>query len=800
MKYIIVFISIFLLLNAVSFSKSITIKSSLNGTITDAKTKKPLQGASIIIHDTKIGATTKQDGTFTTSFFQSGKYLVEISYQGYASIIETIEINGNTTKNFSLQETVVEQEAVTVTGTTSATKIKNSPQPVVVVSKTDLFRTSSTNIIEALSKSVSGLSILTTGPAIAKPVIRGLGYNRMVTINDGIRQEGQQWGDEHGIEIDEASIQKAEVLKGASSLMYGSDAMAGVLNLISNQPTQQGTIKSNLNLGYLDNNKMFSTNANVASNLKNGFNFNVYGSYKSAADYQNKYDGKVFNSRFKEQNFGGYIGINKQWGYSHLLLSNFNQKIGLIEGARDAVTGKFTVFAETPQEHIATKDELNSRDFYTPFQLINHFKIAIDNNVNLKKGRLTFNVGYQENKRKEFGNNLSPTTPDLFFDLQTINYNFQYHLQEKNNWKTVIGINGMSQQNKNKADEVLIPEYKQYDLGGFITTRKSFKRLTLTGGFRGDHRNLLTSRFEDGAAIKFNKLEKTFSNVSASVGASYNAKDNLTFKLNVARAFRSPTVSELSSNGSHEGTNRYENGNDNLKSETSLQVDAGIEVNNEHISFAVNAFYNSIHNYIFYNKLHSLFGDDSLVYVGGNSINAYQFNQSNARLVGFEANLDIHPHPLDWLHFQNSFSMVAGTFANEFAGSKNLPFMPPARLLSELKADFKKAGKGFKNLYLKIEADKNFSQQNIFTSFNTETTTTSYTLINIGFGADVLVHKKTAFGISIGLNNIADIAFQSHLIRLKYTNINIVTNRVGVFNMGRNLNVKINVPLSFSLK
>ena len=799
MKYFILFILSFLFINLTAFSKIASIKSSLNGSITDAKTKQPLQGASIIIHDAKVGAISKHDGTYCTSFFQSGKYLVEVSYQGYASIIETIEINGNIIKNFALQETVVEQEAVTVTGTTSATKIKNAPQPVVVVSKTDLFRTSSTNIIEALSKSVAGLSILTTGPAIAKPVIRGLGYNRMVTINDGIRQEGQQWGDEHGIEIDEASIQKAEVLKGASSLMYGSDAMAGVLNLISNQPIQEGALKSNINLGYFDNNKMVSNNANVAGNLINGFNFNVYGSFKTAADYQNKYDGKVFNSRFREQNFGGYIGINKDWGYSHLLLSNFNQKIGLVEGTRDAATGAFTVFAETPQEHIATNDELNSRHFYTPYQSINHFKIAIDNSVNLKRGRLTFNVAYQENKRNEFGDNLTTTLPSLFFDLQTINYNIQYHLQEKNNWKTVVGINGMSQQNNNKADEVLIPEYKQYDLGGFITTKKSFYKLTLTGGLRGDHRSLSTSRFEDGTNVKFSKLEKTFSNFSGSIGASYNLNDNLTFKLNVARGFRSPNVSELSSNGTHEGTSRYEYGNNNLKSETSMQIDAGIEVSSEHISFAVNAFYNSINNYVFYNKLQSSIGGDSLVDVGGNAITAFQFNQSNARLVGFEANLDIHPHPLDWLHFQNSFSIVAGTFSNEFAGSKNLPFMPPARLLSELKADFKKLRKGFKNLYVKVEADNNFAQKNIFTSYNTETATTSYILINIGLGADVLFNKKEAFNIAVGLNNVTDIAYQSHLSRLKYAEINNATGRTGVFNMGTNLNIKINVPLSFSI-
>ena len=798
MKHIFIFIfSYFILL---PFARANAVKSTLSGIITDAKTKQPLQGASILIHDIKVGTISKQDGSYTTTTFQSGKYLVEISYQGYASIIETVDINGSTTKNFALSETVTEQEAVTITGTTSATKIKNNPQPVTIVSKTDLFRTTSTNIIDALSKSVAGFSALSTGPAISKPVIRGLGYNRMVTINDGIRQEGQQWGDEHGIEIDAASVQKAEVLKGAASLIYGSDAMAGVLNLISNQPVQQGTIKSNISLGAIDNNKMYDGFANIAGHLNNGFNFNVYGSYKSAGDYENKYDGNVFNSRFNERNFGGYIGINKHWGYSHLLISNFNQKVGLIEGARDAVTGEFTVFTGTPDEHIATNGELTGRRFYTPYQRINHFKIGIDNSINLPKGRLTFALAYQQNKRKEFGDNLVPTTPSLFLDLKTINYNLQYHFPEKNSWKTSVGINGMEQQNSNRAEEVLIPEYHQFDAGGFFVTKKSYKKLTVTGGIRTDIRTLKTTQLIKNSEEKFSALDKSFTNFTGSVGASYNANDNLTFKLNVARGFRAPAVSELSSNGAHEGTNRYEYGNANLKSESSLQIDAGVEVNSEHISFSVNTFYNAINNYIFYNKLSAANGGDSLISNGGNLINAFQFNQSNAVLMGFEANLDIHPHPLDWLHIQNSFSLVSGKFKNEFEGSKNLPFITPPRLLSELKADFKKADKVFKNAYAKFEVDNMFAQKNIFAAFNTETETPGYTLLNFGIGSDIKTTKNNFINVAFAVNNIADVAYQNHLSRLKYSNINNATGRMGVFNMGRNISLKVNVPLNFELK
>ena len=801
MKFINIVISIFLFsYSAHTTVNNIAIKSNLSGIITDAKTKQPLQSASILIHDIKVGTVSKQDGSYITTTFQSGKYLVEVSYQGYASIIETIDINGTTIKNFTLSETITEQEAVTVTGTTSATKIKNNPQPVTIVSKTDLFRTTSTNIIDALSKSVAGFSALSSGPAISKPVIRGLGYNRMVTINDGIRQEGQQWGDEHGIEIDAASVQKAEVLKGSASLIYGSDAMAGVLNLISNQPVQQGTIKANISAGAIDNNKMYDGFANIAGHLNNGFNFNVYGSFKSAGDYENKYDGKVFNSRFKEQNFGGYIGINKHWGYSHLLVSNFNQKLGLIEGSRDAVTGEFIVFTGTADEHIATNGELTGRNFYTPYQGINHFKIGIDNSINLPKGRLTFALAYQQNKRKEFGDYIAPTTPNLFFDLQTINYNLQYHLPENNNWKTTIGINGMQQQNNNRATDVLIPEYHQFDLGGFIVTKKSYKKLTVTGGIRTDVRTLKTTQLIENSNVKFAALDKSFTNFTGSIGASYNANDNLTFKLNVARGFRAPTVSELSSNGAHEGTNRYEYGNTNLSSETSLQIDAGVEVKSEHMSFVVNTFYNAINNYIFYNKLSAVGGGDSLVDNGGAFINAFQFNQSNAVLMGFEANLDIHPHPLDWLHIQNSFSMVYGKFKNEFEGSKNLPFITPPRLLSELKSDFKDVGKLFKNAYAKFEVDNVFAQKNIFAAFNTETETPAYTLLNFGIGTDIKTSKTNSISVALAINNIANVAYQSHLSRLKYSDINNATGRMGVFNMGRNISLKVNVPLNFTLK
>ncbi|MEN9685035.1 MAG: hypothetical protein RLZZ28_821 [Bacteroidota bacterium] len=774
---------------------------NLTGRITDAKTGKPLAGASIYIHEAKTGTVSDESGNFKTPAIPSGKYLVEVSYQGFATILEKLDIQVNTVKNYTLKETYVENEAVTVTGVASASKVRQSAQPVSIVKRSQLVQTGSTNIIDALSKLVPGVAGLSTGPAVSKPVIRGLGYNRVVTVNDGVRQEGQQWGDEHGIEIDEYSVQKVEVLKGPASLFYGSDAMAGVVHLITNAPVEQGAIKGNLLFSYNGNSGLYGGSGNIAGHLKNGFNWNFYATGKSAGDYQNSLDGKVLNSRFRENNYGGYFGINRSWGFSHILVSNFNQQIGMVEGIRDSATGKFLIYPETIHSHIATVKELESRDMITPYQGINHFKIASDNNVSIGKDRLAINIGYQQNRRREFGDPGATAVPGLYFDLQTMSYNFQYHLAENKNWKTSFGITGMYQQNRNKAAAVLIPEYNQFDIGGFVYTKKTVSdKLTISGGLRADHRNVKGRELIESGLIRFGAFDKNFGNISGSAGLSYSASEAVTLKLNLARGFRAPSVSELSSNGAHEGTNRYEYGDNNLKTETSFQADAGVEINTQHYHFSVNAFSNHIGNYIFYSKLASVHGGDSLIHLGSADLMAFQYRQAAANLIGFEAKLDIHPHPLDWLHFENGFSMVAGKFDQSFAGSNRLPFIPAPRFQSELRADIREMGKGFKHLYFKIEMDKVSTQNNIFTAYNTETPTAGYTLFNMATGVEVCSKAGPVFTVNLFVNNLGDIAYQQHLSRLKYTDTNRLTGLTGVFNMGRNFGLKINVPLDFKVK
>jgi iron complex outermembrane receptor protein len=797
MKQIAILFLIFSFYNEILYAQQKAEKNSLSGKVTDLKTGTPLPGASIFIHDTRAGAVADNNGLFKTSPIAAGTYLVEVSSIGYETIIEQVKISGSTEMNFTMQPAAREQEGVTVTGVSGPTRIRQSPQPVAIVKRDDLIKISSTNIISSLVH-IPGVNALTTGPAISKPFIRGLGYNRVVTINDGVRQEGQQWGDEHGIEIDDYSAQRVEVLKGPASLIYGSDALAGVINIQSQVPAPEGIIKANVLGEYQTNDRLRGFYGNVGG-TKNGFSFNAYGSYKGAEDYKNKYDGYVFNSKFYNKNVGGMLGYSGAWGHSYLTVSNFDQHIGMVEGRRDSATGLFIKSLPGSNEAIATDADFKKIDPEVPYQHIRHFKITSDNSFDVGRSKLDLSLGFQHNQRQEFGNPDDPSTPDAYFDLKTINYSVKFDLPYKNHWRTSFGVTGMSQTNKNKADQVLIPDYDLLDAGAFVFTQYQKDKLTVSGGIRFDNRHVDGKQMMDGSNIKFAGFTKNFSNISGSAGLSYLVTRELTLKFNLARGFRAPSLAELASNGAHEGTNRYEIGDNNLRSETSLQVDGGFEINREHITLGTSLYYNHISNFIFYERIKNRNGGDSSIINPGNGqqLDVFRFSGQNTNLYGFEFNMDIHPHPLDWLHFENTVSYTRAQFTEAIDGTRNVPFIPAARYYSELKGNFLPKGKSIRNFYLSIESDYTFKQNEPFTGYNTETATGDYWLVNAAVGSDIVHKGKTVFSIHFTAMNLGDVAYQNHLSRLKYTDVNNVTGRVGVFNIGRNFGVKVNVPLSF---
>src|ERR1700761_6015025 len=317
------------------------VVSTLSGVVTDKADGKPIPGATVSVPDLRISTASDANGKYTINQLPKGVYLVQVSFIGYATFNQKVDFSKTTQLNIQLQASSIEAGEVVITGVSRATEIKRDPGPMAAVSKTYIDQHSaSTNVIDEIAN-LPGISAVTTGPNVSKPFIHGLGYNRVITLQDGIRQEGQQWGDEHGIEVDQNSIDRVEVIKGPASLTYGSDAIGGVVNLITALPVPDGQILGSVMGLYGTNNGLINNSFKLQGN-NNGFVWGTVLSAKEAKDYQNQHDGRVYGTNFQEKDARVMLGLNKSWGSSYINASIFDDEQAIPDGSRDSITRQFT--------------------------------------------------------------------------------------------------------------------------------------------------------------------------------------------------------------------------------------------------------------------------------------------------------------------------------------------------------------------------------------------------------------------------------------------------------------------------
>lgn len=786
-------------------------QNELTGIIKDKKSGMALAGIAVYIPDLKAGGLSDVNGVYSIENIPAGTFLTETGGMGYTRQIKHIAIKGTTRKDYSLMASGTELQEVIVTGAASATERRKNPVSSAVLTQKELVQNISSNVIDAI-QTVPGVSQITQGPAISKPVLRGLGYNRVLVLNDGVRQEGQQWGDEFGVEIDENTVNRVEVLKGPSSLSYGSDAMAGVINFLGPNPLPEGTIKGNVLAHYQTNNGLCAVSANLSGNQK-GFIWDLRYTNKITHAYKNKYDNYVWNSGYGENDAKAILGINRKWGYAHLLLSLFDLKLGIIEGSRDSATGLFTQHLldsngeDSPG--IAPAYEYAKYNYYPIIhQHVRHYKAVLDNNIIWGKDRLAIKLGLQQNYRQEVNDITKGDIYNNYFFLRTINYDVQYIAPEENNLSWSFGVNGMGQSSEDRGIVFLVPEYRSFDAGIFSLVKKSFGKLALGGGLRFDSRALhakdlyidSSTKRLDGPGPKsirrFTSFNSNFSGLSGSIGLTYDFTKNFYGKLNFSRGFRAPTIAESGSDGIHDGTPFYEIGDPNLKAESSFQADVSMGIDNEYFSAELNAFSNKINNYIFPVKLASAFGGDSVRrdFAAGMSGPAFKYISGDAVISGGEFVFTLHPKNMKWLSFENSFSVIRAIQLHQGDSTKYLPYTPPNKLLSNLRFSLKKISSIFQNAFFRIGIEDYFKQDRIYYKFGNETVTPSYVLLNAAIGTDILFRNKTICSIYLSGNNLGNVAYQSNMSRIKYADINHVTGRTGVYNMGRNFSIKLVVP------
>lgn len=598
-------------------------------------------------------------------------------------------------------------------------------------------------LVEGLAKT-PGVSVISTGASIGKPVIRGLSGNRVLIYSQGVRLENQQFGEEHGLGLNDSGVDSFEVIKGPASLLYGSDALGGVIYFNPEKFATENTDTFRFNSAYFSNTNGYNTGLGYkisGTNLK--FSSNI--SYNSHGDYKIAKGDKVTNTRFNELDIKTGIGYTKN-NFSTVFRYNFNQlNLGLPENGIDVQT----------QSH---KPDYPNQKVYN--------QIASLNSVyTFSNSKIEADLGYIDNNRSEFED--SPTAI-LKMKLKTANYNLKYYLPKKGKLETIIGTQGMKQTNTNFGEELLIPDATTTDFGIFSTSFYTWNKNSVQAGIRWDNRKIASKTAgEEGAEGYFEALNRNFNAINASVGYKTNLKDNLILRLNIASGFRAPNLAELTSNGVHEGSNRYEIGNANLKNEQNFQTDINFEFRNSHFEFFVNGFYNAINNYIFISPNGEIIDQN----------NVYNYTQANANLYGGEAGVHFHPHPIDWLHIISSFETVSGKQTN----NQNIPLIPANKWNTSIKTEFKNT-KNFKDTFTSINVEHLFDQNN---PSQFETTSTDYTLLNLSFGTTIQL-DKTPIQFQINANNLLDKNYISHLSRLKSD---------GIPNMGRNIVLRINFSI-----
>ncbi len=787
---------------------------SLSGKVVDSATGKGIASASVYIADLKLGAMANESGVYHFANLPTGTYLVEAHAIGYATQIKNVTISEKAVQDFYLGLQYTEESPVVITGLSKATQIRRSPVPIVTMNHQALVTIQSTNIIDAITR-LPGVTQLTTGPNVSKPFIRGLGYNRILTLYDGVRQEGQQWGDEHGIEVDQYGVDRAEVIKGPASLTYGSDALAGVVNLIPTPAAAEGKIQGDVLAEFQSNNGLFGGSA-MLQGTKNGFEWMGRLSHKEASNYSDPVDGRVYNTAFKENDATISIGLHRAFGYAHLNISMFDDLQEIPDGSRDSATRHFTkqISDSDTYRPVVTSQGLHSYAITPLHQHVQLFHAYSTNNFALGAGRLTVNLGFERSVRREYSHPQQPDVPGLYLQLNSYVYDVKYYFQSFNGWDITTGLNGMYQQNTaTNGTEFIIPSFNQFDIGPFAMVKKSFGKLDFAGGIRFDSRSFTNQQMYTvsdgidydtpvygpdtaGAYQAFPYYHKIFSGYSGSLGLTYSFSNNWSAKADIARGYRAPNISEISANGVHPGTGIYQVGNPDFNAEYNVQEDLGLNFNSKIAVINFSVFYNSITNYIFNEKILNADGTDSTR--EGN--NVYQYRQGRAALYGGELSIDIHL--IEHLHFENTLSLVYGNLLSSPGkpitdSTRYLPNIPPLHGISELQYDFSNKNMHLVNGFVKLAAAFSGPQNRVYLADNTETPTPGYTLIDAGFGAGFTnKNNKLLFNIYLFANNIFDVVYQDHLSRLKYFEPYPTSPILhhGIYNMGRNISVKVDFP------
>jgi iron complex outermembrane receptor protein len=521
-------------------------------------------------------------------------------------------------------------------------------------------------------------------------------------------------------------------------LLYGSDALGGVLYFVGERYAQANSVEGTVNSEFSGNSLGFKNNGTFKLS-KNRFHWNLFGGYVTHADYADGNGYFVPNSRFNTSNLKTGLGYTGEKYNTSLKYSYLNEKYGLTE--TDESEGEAYQNGRTPA---------------LPFQDLNTHIISSENTYFFENdSKLKIDAGYVFNNRKEFED---ADEAALNMNLHTVSYNAGWYSPMWNErWTLTAGSQGMAQINVDRGEEILIPDAQTTDFGLFAVSNFHYSQKAYwQAGIRFDTRHISSESFEN-----------QYHSFNFSTGIYQPVMENLSFRINLSSGFRAPNMYELLTDGIHHGTNRYETGNRDLKTENSYQIDASLNYKSLHFELFANPYFNYILNYIGLNPSNEMI----------DNLPVFNYIQQDACLYGGEAGFHFHPHPLDWLH-------IEGAYSNTFGQNKqhNPLALTPSQKLNMMISASLKLKKAVEKISIYVQNKYSFAQNRVAAA---ETATPAYNLLNAGFSIE------TKYLIAnLAINNVLNKVYYDHLSRYKID---------GIYNAGRNFNVKITIPFSANL-
>lgn len=696
-----------------------TASTTVRGIVRDSAGAS-LRGVRVVLVPLGRLHVTDTAGKFRFTAVAPGTYTIVFSRLGLRPETQRLVVHDDTALSVILRSSGLQLPAMQVTATTGVTGALASPQPISVLEGAEL-RTAQSSALGDVLEAVPGVRSLSMSTGIGKPVIRGMTHYRIVVLDNGQRSETQSWGHDHSPNVETASADRIEVIKGPSSVLYGSDALGGVVNVIApaivDALDQRPFVRSRYTGSYNDNIRgaegtLTTEAAAGGAGVRGSLTLRSAGDMRTPAGALRNTDHDALAGELA-------AGVRGSWGDLQARFVGRDERIEIFD------------------------DPIQSPG-YSGFQRIATRRAVIETQQAVRGARLQWNAGYEENFRREFADEAA-ASPDL--GLYVANWTGFAHLHHApvGFLRGTVGVSAMTSEFENRGTETLIPNSATRNAAVYAFEQAELGRWTAMVGARYDARALHT---EGDTTIIVPAQRRSFGAATGSVGLLYRIAPSVALALNVARGFRAPAAPDLWANGFHEGTRGFERGDPTLGVETSLNTDVGIRVAAEKLTVDATTFRNRVQGYIYLRPFGS----------GAGAFDSLQVVQGDARLQGVEASMAYRAHDLVTLQLSGDY--VRG---DNLSAAVPLTFIPPARVIAGVRVEAPASGQKATRPYLSTTLELNGAQRRVDPR---DLPTAGYTIAGLGGGFTRLA-SRGPFSIDLSARNIFGTRYRSFMSRYK---------------------------------